>query len=230
MPDGWGDGSAPIFSDNPFIARGLRLGLPVLFVGVHLLVLAFLYGTETMLAIAGLMLVYELPPAGKETVIPAGILLGYPPWAVAASIALVDVEVGLFMVWNFDLAERIPLLGPWIRRFIAGGSEFLAERPWLTGLSFFGIVLMVMVPFAGSGGVRGAIAGRLLGMSRREVMGAITLGAVIGSFGIAVGTLFLKQAFLESVFLGATALLLIIAAGVLLSWYFHRGPANRAER
>ncbi|HMA05896.1 MAG TPA: small multi-drug export protein [Methanomicrobiales archaeon] len=222
MAEAWGDDSAPIFSEKPVPDRGLRLALPFLLLALHLLVLLLAFGAGTMAFIATLMVIYELPPAGKETVIPAGILLGYPWWAVAASIALVDVEVGLFMVWNFDLAERIPVLGPWIRRFIGGGREFLAGRPWLTGLYFFGIMLMVMVPFFGSGGVRGSIVGRLLGMSRREVMGAIAAGALIGCFGIALGTLYLRQAFLESLFTGAAALLVLILAGIIVAWIAKR--------
>ncbi len=222
-----GDDADAIFPVSPLADRGLRLTLPLLLLALHLLALSLAFGSGTMLSIATLMLVYELPPAGKETVIPLGILLGLPWWAIAGSIALVDLEVGLFMVWNFDLAEKIPILGPWIRRFIHGGSEFLASRPWLSGLYFFGIVVMVMVPFFGSGGVRGSIVGRLLGMSRREVMGAIALGAVTGSFGIAVATLYLQQAFLANFFLGAAAVFVLIAAGILIYWlsrrYFNRG-------
>ena len=217
-----GDDKDAIFSPSPLADRGIRFLIPFLLLALHLLALSLAFGTGTMLAIATLMLIYELPPAGKETVIPAGILLGYPWWAVAGSIALVDVEVGLFMVWNFDLAEGVPVLGPWIRRFIGGGREFLAGRPWLTGLYFFGIVLMVMVPFFGSGGVRGSIAGRLLGMSRREVMGAIATGAVVGSFGIALGALFLQQAFIDNLFLGAAAVLVLIAAGIAIYWVVKR--------
>jgi hypothetical protein len=229
MVQPWGDDSAPLFSDGPLLDRGLRLGLPFLLLGLHLLVLALAFGIGTMTFIATLMVIYELPPAGKETVIPAGILLGYPWWAVAGSIALVDVEVGLFMVWNFDLAERVPVLGPWISRFIHGGREFLSGRPWLSELYFFGIVLMVMVPFFGSGGVRGSIVGRLLGMSRLGVMGAIATGALAGCFGIALGTLYLRQAFLESLFTGAAALLVLIAAGVLLYWVVKRYPGRKKD-
>jgi uncharacterized membrane protein len=224
-----GDEAAPLFSGNLILDRGLRLALPFLLLAIHLLVLSLVLSTGAMLSIAVLMLVYELPPAGKETVIPLGILSGIPWWAVAGSIALVDVEVGLFMVWNFDLAERIPILGPWIRRFILAGREFLAERPWLSRLYFFGIVVMVMVPFFGSGGVRGSIVGRLLGMSRREVMGAIAAGAVIGSFGIAVATLYLQQAFLDSLFAGVAAVLLLVAAGAALYWAAKRLFGGKAE-
>jgi hypothetical protein len=211
-----GDDSTAIFLVNPLADRGLRVAIPLLLPGVHLLALSLVLGSGAMVSIAVLMLVYELPPAGKETVIPLGILLGLPWWAVAGSIALVDIEVGLFMVWNFDLAERIPILGPWIRRFILAGREFLAERPWLSRLYFFGIVVLVMSPVLGSGGVRGSIVGRLLGMSRRWVMGAIVTGAMIGSYGIALATLYLRQAFIESLFAGAAAILLLIAAGAAL--------------
>jgi hypothetical protein len=217
-----GDDSDAVFSGNRSLDRGLRLALPFLLLGAHLLVLSAAFGNGTMIAIATLMLIYELPPAGKETVIPAGILLGLPWWAVAGSIALVDLEVGLFMIWNFDLAERIPVVGPWIHRFIHGGREFLAGRPWLTELYFVGIVLMVMVPFFGSGGVRGSIVGRLLGMSRPGVMGAIATGAIIGCFGIALAALFLQQAFLENFFLGAAAVFVLIMAGVLVYWLSRR--------
>jgi uncharacterized membrane protein len=231
MEQSWkeGDDAAPLFSANTILDRGLRLALPFLLLALHLLVLFLAFGSGTMLSIATLMLVYELPPAGKETVIPLGILLGFPWWAIAGSIALVDGEVGLFMVWNFDLAERIPLLGSWIRRFILAGREYLAERPWLSRLYFFGIVVMVMVPFFGSGGVRGSIVGRLLGMSRREVMAAITMGAVIGSFGIAVATLYLQQAFIENLFTGAAAVLLLIAAGGALYWIAMRFVGGEGE-
>jgi len=225
-----GDDADAIFPVSPLADRGLRFTLPFLLLALHLLVLSLALGTGAMLSIATLMVVYELPPAGKETVIPLGILLGQPWWAIAGSIALVDVEVGLFMVWNFDLAEGIPILGPWIRRFIHGGREFLSGRPWLSRLYFFGIVVMVMVPFFGSGGVRGSIVGRLLGMSRRVVMGAIATGAVIGSFGIAVATLYLQQAFLENIFTGAAAVFLLIAGGAALYWIAKRYLGGTTDR
>jgi uncharacterized membrane protein len=221
----WND-SDGIFTEQRLPDRVLRLAIPFLFLVLHLLALSMAFGNGMMFAIVALMLAYELPPAGKETIIPLGILLGYPWWAVAGSIALVDLEVGLFMVWNFDLAERMPVLGPWITRFIHGGREFLGDRPWLSRLTFFGIAILVMVPVLGSGGVRGSIVGRLLGMGRLTVMAAIACGTVIGSFGIALGTLYLRQAFLQSLYLGGAILLGVIAAGVLVYWLMQRSSGE----
>jgi hypothetical protein len=52
----------------------------------------------------------------------------------------------------------------------------------------FAIVLMVMVPVFGSGGIRGSVAGKLLGLSTPLTFLAILAGSLIGCFGIALGS------------------------------------------
>jgi len=47
---------------------------------------------------------------------------------------------------------------------------------------------MVMVPVLGSGGIRGSIAGKLLGMKTLLVFFSILAGSLIGSFGIALAS------------------------------------------
>jgi len=44
------------------------------------------------------------------------------------------------------------------------------------------------VPFFGSGGIRGSIAGKLLGLTTLLTFLAILAGALIGCFGIALGS------------------------------------------
>ncbi len=139
-------------------------------------------------AMLGLMAAYMLPPAGKETVIPIGIALGIPWWYMALSIVMIDVETGLFMALNFDLAYRIPYLGPLLSDLTEKTRSFIAARRWLAGLWVFAIILMVSVPFFGSGGIRGSIAGKLLGLSTLLTFLAILAGALIGCFAIAIGS------------------------------------------
>jgi uncharacterized membrane protein len=162
--------------------------MPVLVVALHIAVLAVSLPYTDFIAMLGLMVAYLLPPAGKETVIPIGIALGIPWYSMAISIAMIDIETGLFMALNFDLAYRLPLLGPLLSDLTKRTEQFITAHRWLAGLWFFAIVLMVMVPFFGSGGVRGSIAGKLLGMNTRLVFLAITAGALIGCIGIAVGS------------------------------------------
>ena len=45
-----------------------------------------------------------------------------------------------------------------------------------------------MVPVLGSGGVRGSIAGKLLGMNNYLIFLAVLSGALIGCFGIALAS------------------------------------------
>jgi uncharacterized membrane protein len=168
--------------------RVIAVLLPALLVLVHLAVMYFTLRYDQFLTVVGLIVAYLLPPAGKETVIPLGIALGIPWWYIALAIAVVDTETGLFMALNFDLAYRIPWLGGLLTKFTDKTSLFLKEHLWVEGLSVFGIMLMVMVPFLGSGGIRGSVAGKLLGIKAYLVFIAIVSGALIGCFGIALGS------------------------------------------
>ena len=168
--------------------RALALLIPVLVVIVHVGIMAATLTQAQFFTMLGLMAAYLLPPAGKETVIPIGIALGIPWWYMALSVVMIDVETGLFMVLNFDLAYRIPLAGPLLSDLTRKTGRFIADHQWLAGLWFFAIVLMVMVPVFGSGGVRGSVAGKLLGMRTLLVFLAILAGALIGCFAIAFGS------------------------------------------
>jgi hypothetical protein len=105
---------------------------------------------------------------------------------MAMTIALIDIETGLFMAYNFDLAYRIPVLGPWLVGFTRSGQDFIATHAWIRKLYLAGIVLLVGVPFFGSGGIRGSVIGRLLGMDQKQVFVAIVIGAVAGCLLIAI--------------------------------------------
>jgi uncharacterized membrane protein YczE len=45
----------------------------------------------------------------------------------------------------------------------------------------------VALPFDGSGSIVGSVVGRMLGMTKTEVLSCITIGGIIGSFAIALG-------------------------------------------
>ena len=175
-----------VFFAMPY--RVVALLIPVGVLSIHLAVMAATLPHNLFLAMLGLMVAYILPPAGKETVIPIGIVLGIPWWYMALSVVMIDIETALFMGLNFDLAFKIPYLGPLLADLTSRTQQVIERHRWIAGLYFFGIVLMVMVPVLGSGGVRGTIAGKLLGMDNVLIFLAILVGAVIGSFAIALGS------------------------------------------
>jgi hypothetical protein len=168
--------------------RVIALLIPTIVVVIHITAMALTLPYNQFLIIIGLTVTYLLPPAGKETVIPIGIALGIPWWYMAIAVVMIDIDTGLFMALNFDLAYRIPVLGPILSDLTEKTRQFLLDHRWLASLWFFAIVLMVMVPVLGSGGIRGSIAGKLLGMKTLPVFLAILCGAFIGCFGIALGS------------------------------------------
>ena len=84
---------------------------------------------------------------------------------------------------------------------------------WIKPLRFIGIMLFVMVPFQGSGGLVGSIVGRLIGMKPRNTFLAIALGAIIGCMLIA----FFAQAFLVFAEINTTLTILLVLVLALIA-------------
>jgi hypothetical protein len=212
----------------PGLTGILKITLPFVIVAIQVVLLYIFLEQIPFFIIIGLMITYLLPPAGKETVIPAGIALGIPWWLIALSIMMIDIETALFMGWNFDLALKIPVLGGIMESFIEKAREFIRDQPWLKKIYFAGIVVIVMTPVMGSGGIRGSIIGQLLGMQKIPIFLAIFIGAFIGCFGIALGAVFLQELFVKSIIFGTAAVagLIVIA---LAGWFYHKSYHSSAH-
>lgn len=211
---------------HPAIRTVTRLLLPFALGLLYLAVCALFVPHKRALLLAGLMIAYVIPPAGKESVIPLGIALGFPWWLIGTSIALLDVLAGLFMALNFEMAYQVPLLGEWISRFMDHGQAFLSRRPWLKKFYFSGLVLFVMFPLQGSGGIGGSLVGRLLGMKPRTVLLAITIGAFAGCYLIALGSEFIWDLILVHPALGVTVAGAVIVA-ILAAYIVYRRKMPR---
>jgi hypothetical protein len=141
-----------------------------------------------ILIFGGLLLAYFIPPSGKESVIPLGIVFGIPWYLMAASVVVLDVLTGLFMILNLDIAFRIPYLGPWITRVLGGGKGFLAGKPWLSRWGLPGLAFFVMLPFQGTGGTGAPLVGWMLGLKPWEILLAIAIGSTVEALAFALGS------------------------------------------
>ena len=185
---------------------------PIIILFVSLLLFIFLdLGTFTK--VGGLMIAYFFPPAGKETIIPTGIGLGINQLLIALAIAFVDIVTAIFLLWNYDFAKLVPFVGPWMEKIEKKGGKQLKENSWLEKLAFFGLVLFVIFPFQGSGGVGTSILGRVIGMDKFKVVYAITIGAVTGCLMIAYISDYFISYFKNDIYMGL--ILLIIIATIL---------------
>ena len=92
-------------------------------------------------------------------------------------------------------------------------------------MKFIGIVLFVMVPFQGSGGLVGSIVGRLIGMKPWNIFMAITSGAIIGCVMIAYFADAILGVLVKNFMLGL--LLLIVILMVIVMIFVYRKSVNR---
>ena len=141
------------------------------------------------------MVGYLLTPLGAEFWVPTSVLavqaqgggVGEAAWAVG-SVVLVDWFTALFLLWNFDLTERMPWLGRFIDRTEARCRRFLAEKPWRQRLALVALALYVALPVQMSGGVVGSIMGRVMGIPRVRVFAVVCAASAAGAFPVAAAT------------------------------------------
>lgn len=208
-----------ILEKNKIIREILEFIIPFI-LGILVIGLTgfFLIG-ENVYEFFGLVSAYFFPPLGKETVIPIGIGLGFNPLLMALTIAYVDIIVALFLVWNFDLAKKIPFVGGFIDKVERIGKKSSDKYGWIKPLRFIGIVLFVMVPFQGSGGLVGSIVGRLIGMKPINTFFAISTGAIIGCCLIAYFTDTILNLFKTNFMQAILVVIILLIIGFMIFVY-----------
>jgi len=198
--------------ESKVLIRVAKFFAPIMLGFGVLSILGLIFGEDVWMKLWPLITGYFFPPLGKESIIPTGVLVfGINPILMALSIAFVDVVVALFLVWNYDLAKKIPIIGKFMIKVEEKGRNVEQKYGWIKPLRFIGIVLFVMVPFQGSGGLVGSIVGRLIGMKPWNTFLAISIGAVIGCLLIAT----FAEAF--RVFAGINTLLILILVAIIVA-------------
>ncbi len=163
-----------------------------------------------------LLAAYFFPPFGKESVIPLGISLGIHPAIMAISVAMIDVLVGLFLLWNYKALYYIPLLGKWARKTEMKAKKMIEEGRGFSKLAFLGLILFVIVPFQGSGAVSATIIGKMSGMDAKKVWLAIIIGALAGTFMVAYSFNLIITTFRSDFLLGITLVATVVVVVTIL--------------
>ena len=215
------------------IRLGKLFGPPLLGFGV--------YGVWGLLSselgkIWPLLVAYFFPPFGKETVIPLGVGIlkkgltvpfinfkvnpvSINPLSMALAVAFIDIIVALFLIWNYDLAKKIPFVGKFIEKIESIGKTSSDKYAWVKPLRFIGIVLFVMVPFQGSGGLVGSIVGRMIGMKPWTTFYAISVGAIAGCLLIAFFTEAILSVFVKNFLLGILIVIILLVIAIMVIIY-----------
>jgi len=219
------------------IVLGLtKFFLPFVIGALGILSLYLIVDEESVGKLFFLMFAYFFPPLGKESIIPIGVsggeinipfinrLIVVPeinPLIMALTIAFVDIVVALFLLWNYDLAKKIPLIGKFMIKVEKIGRSSSDKYAWVKPLRFIGIILFVMVPFQGSGGLVGSILGRLIGMKPFNTFLAISIGAVLGTILIAYFADAILSVFVKNVLFGLLILIIVLLIALMV-WIYRK--------
>ncbi len=175
------------------------------------------------------MFLYFFPPAGKESMIPGAVIAlrwTLSPvttvFLVSSSIAFIDVINSYFLMWNFYIIKKIPVLGDWIDDFQDYGAQKIKENDWIKRASFLGVASFVVFPFQGSGGVGASILGRVIGLKKFQAWIAIIVGSFMGCFILGILSYYMGEAITEvferSIWAGIGTVAIVI---VVFIFFYH---------
>jgi len=202
---------------------------PIIIGFIVILSIGFLMKEGLRLKFWSLVTAYFFPPLGKESVIPTGVALDIDPLIMALSIAFVDIVVALFLLWNYDLAKKIPFVGKFMIKVENIGKTSSDKYSWIKPLRFIGIVLFVIVPFQGSGGLVGSILGRLFGMKPFNTFLAISIGAITGCLIIAYFTDAIKSVLIQNFLIGIFLIIILLIVGLMVLIYKKGKNSNKKK-
>jgi hypothetical protein len=211
-----------IYLPNPGIRLLLPVGLLLLYFLGNFLVLS----SDKALILGSLMIAYYIPPSGKESIVPLGIILGIPWWVMALTVIVQDVITALFMILNLDLVFRIPRLGSWTYGFLSKGKEFLTRKPWLPRYGMWGLAFFVMLPFQGTGGTGAPLVGWMMGLNPGRILFAVGLGAALEALFFALGAEIVWNLVFSSPLLAVGVLAGLIFTLFLAYYLFRDHPAE----
>jgi len=176
------------------------MALPFICYGLLCLVMFARSGDEGLKEFGKLVAgdwLYFLPGAGKITAIPMMVEADLAPPLVACSTVFLDTVMAFFVAFNFGYIQRFPITDRFTRVFLTESENLLKKHKWICKCSFLALVLYVMLPFKGSGGIGGTMLGMVIGLGRLRTWLAILIGSIIASFSLAYGAAAARAYLLE---------------------------------
>ncbi len=173
---------------GPFAATAAVLGLVYLFAGLWTLNEVWITGTVSLLG-AGTTVIF-----GKAALGDATFDLQLGTWQLAYIVMYVNAVSTFFYTYNLDLLQRVPKVGPTLRRARRNAAVMLKRRPWIRRWAVVGVGLFVITPLPGSGALGGALVGRIVGVSKRATFISVSIAGVVVSIAYALLAEELKQA------------------------------------
>jgi hypothetical protein len=115
-------------------------------------------------------------------------------WHLAYIVMYVNAASAFFYTYNLDLLQKVPKLGPYMRRARMNSVAMLRQRPWIRRWAVVGLGMFVITPLPGSGALGGALVGRVIGVTKRATLASVGIAGVVVSSAYAMLANELKRA------------------------------------
>jgi uncharacterized membrane protein len=96
-------------------------------------------------------------------------------WDLSFLALFLGTTLAFVYVYSLDLFEKLPRVGPALRKSRADAVLTVQDRPWIRRWATIGVGLFVLSPLPGSGALGGALVGRLVGLSRVRTFLSVTI-------------------------------------------------------
>lgn len=161
-------------------ARAARILFPLFLLVLGACAVTLLHATSwSRIVRLWTFIFFYFAPGGLEFGIPIGVGLGISPFTMVAIILYADMVGALFLIWNLDVLDRVPKIGPWLRRLELKTKAKYEKRPWIEAWGLFGLGVYVAIPISVSGIIPGVIIGRIAGFPPGLVWLSVCTGAAV---------------------------------------------------
>lgn len=127
-----------------------------------------------------ILILAAIPIIEQKAAIPIGILAGLPVWEVYIITLIGAMIPSPFIVWFiehiFTFLKRHPVLEKLITNF---ENKTRKKSGNIEKYKLLGLFLFVAIPLPGTGVWTGSLASVLLGLGKKEAVGAIFMGATV---------------------------------------------------
>ena len=184
-----------------------------------LLLLAFMLPDGKVALFFTLLVAYIIPPAGKESIIPFGIILGYPWWMICSAILIIDSASALLITLNFHHLYKIPIIGDLFIRCSEGMQSIFIRHRWISRFSLAGLFIFIFFPLQGSGAINGTILSRLMSIDPRSAFVIIITASGLSCLAIAFGVTLIDELTNHNLSVTLPIFILIIGISIITFIY-----------
>ena len=118
-----------------------------------------------------------------------GLAAGMRPWLLIILLVFVAVQSSFFVTVNYDLLEKIPLLGRLFVRTRKKAERVIDKHELAKDISYIGIFWLMFLPVFGTGPMVMSFVGRILALRWWKVWLTISLSAAV-RYSLVVGAVY----------------------------------------